>query len=229
MLEPAVPTETFFNLPAAKRARIIECAFDAFAAASYREASLSQIVRAAGISKGSAYQYFENKLDLYRWLVTDELGRRKLAAIGRRTPPDTDDFFDVLEYAIIGGIDFAESDPRLSRLAMSLMEPVLDPDLVEVDALIRQRGHEWLRTHITTAQARGQLRGDLNPEITAGIMARIIGPCVLDAIAALHQTDVSTYIRDNSAFRPLRDDEKKFISQHLLLILRSGVAKPPSP
>jgi AcrR family transcriptional regulator len=72
-----MPKPTFLNLPDAKRDRITELALDEFSTHPYRQASLSRIVARAGIAKGSMYQYFENKLDLYRWLVTDELERRR--------------------------------------------------------------------------------------------------------------------------------------------------------
>lgn len=49
----------------------------------YIEASLSQIARRARIPKGSVYQYFEDKLDLYRWLLTEETPRRKRVTGGR--------------------------------------------------------------------------------------------------------------------------------------------------
>jgi AcrR family transcriptional regulator len=73
-----MPKPTFLNLPDDKRERITELALDEFSTHPYRQASLSRIVARAGIAKGSMYQYFENKLDLYRWLVTDELERRRL-------------------------------------------------------------------------------------------------------------------------------------------------------
>ena len=74
-----MPKPTFENLPDAKRELIIQLAAEEFAAHAYRQASLSRIVARAGIAKGSVYQYFDNKLDLYRWLMTEELPRQKMA------------------------------------------------------------------------------------------------------------------------------------------------------
>jgi AcrR family transcriptional regulator len=62
-----VPKPTFANLPAAKRQVII--AIDEFATHSYAVASVSRIVERAGIAKGSLYQYFENKQDLFLFLL----------------------------------------------------------------------------------------------------------------------------------------------------------------
>ena len=60
-----MPKETFFNLPEVKRGAILDAALEEFAAYPYDQASVNRIVARAGIPKGSFYQYFENKKDLY--------------------------------------------------------------------------------------------------------------------------------------------------------------------
>lgn len=64
-----MPKETFFNLSQEKRNKITELALEEFALHDYRTASLSRIVEKAGISKGSMYQYFDDKKELYLYLV----------------------------------------------------------------------------------------------------------------------------------------------------------------
>ncbi len=72
-----MPKETFFNLPREKRDKIIDAAIQQFAQLHYSKVTVDQIVKRAGIPKGSFYQYFENKDDLYIYLFT-ELGDTKL-------------------------------------------------------------------------------------------------------------------------------------------------------
>jgi AcrR family transcriptional regulator len=60
-----MPKPTFFNLPEAKRLLIIDTSLEEFASNTYDKASLSQIVLKAGIAKGSMYQYFNDKEELY--------------------------------------------------------------------------------------------------------------------------------------------------------------------
>jgi TetR/AcrR family transcriptional regulator len=60
-----MPKDTFFNLDEAKRNRIFEAAVDEFSQRRFSEASINQVVKNAGISRGSFYQYFQNKEDLY--------------------------------------------------------------------------------------------------------------------------------------------------------------------
>lgn len=73
-----MPKQTFFNLPEDKLNRIIDCAVDEFAEYGYTGASISRMVAAAGIAKGSFYQYFEDKEDLYGYVIDRALVSRKL-------------------------------------------------------------------------------------------------------------------------------------------------------
>ncbi|MDN5575045.1 MAG: TetR family transcriptional regulator [Pediococcus sp.] len=60
-----MPKATFFNLNEAKRARLMRAAQHEFSRAPLPEVSVSSIVADAQIPRGSFYQYFEDKEDLY--------------------------------------------------------------------------------------------------------------------------------------------------------------------
>jgi len=64
-----VPTTTFLNLPAEKQNRLLDAATREFSEKAYNEASLNQIIQDAGIPRGSFYMYFQDKEDLFRYLV----------------------------------------------------------------------------------------------------------------------------------------------------------------
>lgn len=63
-----MPKPTFFRLPEEKRARLLSAAWGEFTRASLSEASISRIIEAAKIPRGSFYQYFEDKDDLFFYL-----------------------------------------------------------------------------------------------------------------------------------------------------------------
>lgn len=65
-----MPTSTFFNLPPPKREKLLRAAVGEFAVKPYGEVSLSRIIQAAGIPRGSFYQYFDDKTDLFRYVLT---------------------------------------------------------------------------------------------------------------------------------------------------------------
>ena len=60
-----MPKQTFFNLPEGKRKTLMNAAEKEFARVPLAKASISNIIKDANIPRGSFYQYFENKEDLY--------------------------------------------------------------------------------------------------------------------------------------------------------------------
>lgn len=64
-----MPTKTFFNLPIEKQRNLLEASEREFSRVSFDEASINQIIQDAKISRGSFYMYFEDKEDLYFYLL----------------------------------------------------------------------------------------------------------------------------------------------------------------
>lgn len=59
----------FENLPDDKKQKIIDAAIEEFALNGYRNGSTNEIVKKAGISKGILFHYFENKKNLYLYVL----------------------------------------------------------------------------------------------------------------------------------------------------------------
>lgn len=61
--------ETFLRLPEEKRRRFLEAAWGEFTRVKFADVSINQIVRQAGVPRGSFYQYFADKEDLFVYLL----------------------------------------------------------------------------------------------------------------------------------------------------------------
>jgi AcrR family transcriptional regulator len=64
-----MPKPTFFNLPKEKQDILLNVAKKEFSRVSLYEASISNIIKEAGIPRGSFYQYFEDKEDVFFYLL----------------------------------------------------------------------------------------------------------------------------------------------------------------
>ena len=64
-----MPSNTFFHLPAEKREKLLWAARQEFARVSYPDASINKMIQAAEIPRGSFYVYFQDKEDLFRYLM----------------------------------------------------------------------------------------------------------------------------------------------------------------
>lgn len=67
-----MPKQTYFNLPEDKQDRIFQAGLLEFSYHNRHDASVNTIVNIANISKGSFYQYFEDKDEFY-WFVLMEI------------------------------------------------------------------------------------------------------------------------------------------------------------
>ncbi len=66
-----MPKQTFFNLPNEKKRVILEAAKQEFSEMTLQEASIANIIKRAQIPRGSFYQYFEDKDDIFLYLIEE--------------------------------------------------------------------------------------------------------------------------------------------------------------
>jgi len=68
-----VPKETFFSLHAEKQDKVMRSAISEFLRNGFEKGNVGNIAKNAGVAKGSMYQYFENKKELFlfsvRWAI----------------------------------------------------------------------------------------------------------------------------------------------------------------
>ena len=70
-----MPTQTFFDLTEEKQNRVVQAAVHEFSIHPYSKVSIQSIVDAASIPRGSFYQYFSGKDDLYIYCLSSVQSR----------------------------------------------------------------------------------------------------------------------------------------------------------
>lgn len=96
-----MPTQLFFQLDYDKMRKITEESMLEFAKYGYYNSSTNRIVKNSGISKGSLFQYFANKEDLFFYIL-DHVTEEMIADLEReRVKLSTDLFQRVIEYSIL--------------------------------------------------------------------------------------------------------------------------------
>jgi AcrR family transcriptional regulator len=68
-VEEKMPKNTFLNLPSEKQEKVIREAIKEFAYKGYEKGNVGEIAKNSNVAKGSMYQYFEDKKDLYIFAV----------------------------------------------------------------------------------------------------------------------------------------------------------------
>ena len=64
-----MPSDTFLRLNEDKKKKLLDASFKEFSLNNFNDASINRIIKEAGISRGSFYMYFEDKKDLYFYLL----------------------------------------------------------------------------------------------------------------------------------------------------------------
>jgi AcrR family transcriptional regulator len=193
-----MPTPTFFALPSARRELLVAAAIAEFAERPYSDASLSRIARQTGIAKGSLYQYFADKLDLYRWLLTDEAPRQKRAFIGEAV--GSTEFWSRLTHFIERGMAFLVEHPQLARLTAQAADPAGSPEVRGLHAAVCAAAQQELTSLIAEGVTSGALPKGLDEARAAVWIAAVIGPGLTQQIlrelgAELHEVLVSKSLK----------------------------------
>lgn len=130
--------ETFFNLEDQKRKIIIESAIEEFSKHTFLEASVNRIVEKAGISKGSLYQYFEDKKDLYLFLI-EHAGQLKLDYLKKQQIQISfENFNEGFESLLFAGSKFSMANPQLSQLVRNATQgELIDESLRKMQEMNR--------------------------------------------------------------------------------------------
>jgi AcrR family transcriptional regulator len=161
-----MPKPTFLNLSDEKRRAFLKIALAEFADNDYNSASVSKIVEKAGIAKGSLYQYFEDKQDLFLYLL-EVSNQELLDAIRQSPPPDPQaGFFETLRWQMSITVRTAVQYPTQSSLARrAYTSPLPFRDKMLEQA--RKVRSEHFEAMVRKAQKNGELRPDLDPAVAS--------------------------------------------------------------
>lgn len=108
--------------PLLRYPNLYEAAVNEFAEKRYEQASLNDILKNAGMSKGSFYHHFGDKFGLYLSMI-DIIAQKKLAHFyPLLSQKNSAGFFDRLKEIMKGTMGFMLSDRRLHRIFNNIME-----------------------------------------------------------------------------------------------------------
>lgn len=218
-----MPKQTFFNLPEEKRKKIIHLALEEFASHPYGRASLSNIVARAGIAKGSMYQYFDDKEDLFTYLF-DLAGKEKMAYIQREVDPAAD-FFKFLEQSIFAGIRFSLENPRLSLVVANAMNSYGDEVVQKLVARGRVMALEFFGDMVKRAQKEGTVRSDMEPKLAANLLYGVLSTGLTEYLLDILDVTMSELLAKPWLPGKLSEEKIGRISSQLIEILRNGLAE----
>ena len=164
-----MPKQTFLNLPEEKRQVIVNAAVDEFTEFGFEGSSINRIVANSGISKGSFYQYFEDKQDVFKHLLAVLECEKMEYFKGRHPPSGNMDTFEYFRWMIKAGMEFNSAYPRMTQAATRVL---LGEGLYygrEFDNY-RQRTTQGLASMIQQAIKNGEVDPSVDVELAVMVM-----------------------------------------------------------
>lgn len=179
---PEVPKATFFNLPEERRALVEQAALDEFAEHGFARSNINRIVSRSGIAKGSFYQYFDDKQDLYLHLI-GKLAEQKIASMAPLLEAmDSQGLVDNLRALFQVGLQFADSNPQFHRLGEDFTKQ--QPDLMQ--AFLRRQqpvAQDVYQRLLASAQQRGELLPGLDLQLCQGYVQALVNQVGLSIVS----------------------------------------------
>jgi len=186
---------------------LCEAALDAFSSHSFREASLNDIIKAAGMNKGSFYYRFYDKMDLYLSLF-QKLSAEKLTLFLQydNSNPE-DDFYEAIQKKAMLGILFARKEPRYNALSRRFLSEE-QPFRREVLDFFGDVTEDFLLRMVEDAQKRDKIRSDISAQMMAEVFGilldridKVITPYMEDEEVLNRISELITVLRDGTAAR----------------------------
>lgn len=170
-----MPTPTWERLPEARRAAVIAAAEDEFSAHGFSGGSLNVIARNAGVAKGSLFQYFHDKSDLYAYLSerASVRIREDMAVAIDAADWDSGTFTSLYELLVTWEEYFHTHPLELAMTVAINLEPDQSTRLV-VRHVVNEHYAAVLRPLMMDARERGHLRADADIEAFLALLLLLL-------------------------------------------------------
>ncbi|MCG6945478.1 MAG: TetR/AcrR family transcriptional regulator [Deltaproteobacteria bacterium] len=212
---------TFTKLPSDKKERILDVAIDEFSRCGYDKASINRMVGRLGIAKGSIFQYFGSKKNLYFHIFEHAVALVKRSLKGVKAGSEGEDFFIRLAMSLQAGIYFIRRYPRIYQIYLKMLFQEDFPFRADLLKTIRLFSIDYLRPIIEEAVTAGQLREDLDPELAAFFLDAVLDRFLQAYCVAYMDSGLGLYQADEKVI------EERI--QDCIEMVRLGMATGDSP
>lgn len=191
--------KTFFNLPEEKQKRVLETAIEEFSEKGYEGASINIIVSRLGIAKGSIYQYFTNKKNLFLYIFSYavELIRRTLKQVKSETRDDP--VFERIKKSLLVGIEFIQQHPSIYRIYLKMMFEREIPFRQELLHKIRLFSSEYLTSLLHEGRERGEIRKDVDVRVAVFLLDAVMDRFLQAYAVPFLDSEIRIYRMERSA------------------------------
>lgn len=183
------------------RQNILDKARELYLEFGLRRTSMDDVAKRAGMGRATLYRRYSDKGQLFLAVISRDV-QSNLVAI-ERAIQTSENYLEGLLDAFVLGVRLIEENPLLTRLLETEPDDIL-PFLTQKFDGIMTFSRAYIAERIAKGQKRGDIRQDLDGNLLAEMMIRMIQSLMLTPEGLVRASD-ETSVRDlcNKFFRPL--------------------------
>ena len=164
---PRKPRSDKKAMAAETRSAILRAAQALFAAKGFFDTTIADIVKAAGVSRGTFYLYFKDRGDVFATLLSQAVDEMFLLSASRQTGSRQ----ERIESANRAYLETFRRHRAFMRSALQVA--TFDPRVAEALSALRGKFIARIRAHLERAVARGECH-DIDPAITSFLLVIMV-------------------------------------------------------
>ncbi len=154
-----MPKKTLQKIKAAKRDKVLSEAAKLFAQKGFHQADMAQLAARAGVAKGSLYNYFDSKEELYLYVCRHGLELSRQAVYGGLDPAW--DVYRQIEHIFRQGAAFVRAHPEYLMLYLNVSSAGLEGFAEKISLQVEKHTADFLKKLLKEGMASGTVRADL--------------------------------------------------------------------
>jgi len=199
-----LPSQTFFNLEPNKRQQIVDASIQLFATIPYKKVSIDKIVAHANIPKGSFYQYFTNKDDLYKYLFMRISDEKKQYLYDAFETLKQLSFSECMRHLYHSGMSYDKKkhEDLKDNFLLNCKKELHD----EIVAIMSKESIALFEAILNDYKRKGEIKKEINVKLTAQIL-----------------TTLSLYMGKTLEESQSSDDQVVKTIDEMMLVIESGI------
>jgi TetR/AcrR family transcriptional regulator len=187
-----MPKGTFHQISLEKRENILRTAAMLFADQGFARTDVAQIAQHAGVAKGSIYNYFESKEDLYLTVCRDGLDRSRQAVYGDIRPGW--DLYRQIDHIFRRGVAFVLAHPEYARLYLNTASAGMDRFADKLSLEVEKHTADHLKALIKEGMRKGIVRKDVDVSLAAFLINSLYIIFVVSLVSRHFQIRIKEYL-----------------------------------
>lgn len=216
-----VALKTFNNLTEERQQEIITVCLEEFALNDYQSASLSTIVSKLEIAKGSFYRYFENKQELYYFLL-DHCIQKRLENDKENISAKPSEFFELMLEHLVGKMRFDKKYPLHSAFLYNVMQEKNSEELGNIQLTVKLKALEAVKPLVKEAIKSKVFRKDMDVETISFLVYRMQFT-IMEYLELKYKIDFRQNIKDKNPLYDLSEKEVVKTGKNFLEIFKTGI------